>query len=311
MKMKKRLWALLLAAGGSALLTAGCVSGPGAPSPDELIVCGADEVFGLEAPAFGAARKLWGWKAADAPELPELVRKQFGSTDECKPVAGGRVLVTSSGGGVALVDRGSGRATFWASVVNAHSAELLPSGKVVVASSYGEGGNRLVLFDLAAPGKLIASEELYGAHGAVWDGETKLLWALGEVELRAYALEDLPGATPSFVLKRSYTLPNPGGHDLRAVPKSDSLVVTTGNHVWLFDRRLRTFSPCGGLADLPGVKSVDIHPESGRLAYIKADTRWWSERIRFRNPESEVTVAGQRLYKARWAASAEGDNPSR
>lgn len=295
--MKNNLWALLL--------LAGCATGPGAPSADELVVCGADEVMGLEVPSFGAARKVWGWKAKEAADLPELVRKQFGSTDECKPVAGGRVLVTSSGGGVAMVDRASGKATFWASVVNAHSAEVLPANKVVVASSYGEGGNRLLIFDLAEPGKLLASEELYGAHGAVWDPETRLLWALGEIELRVYSIQDLEGATPTLVQKHSYVLPNPGGHDLRPVPKSASLVVTTGNHVWLFDRRHRNFAPCGGLADLSGVKSVDVHPETGRLAFIKADTSWWSERIRFRNPEAEVTISGQRLYKARWAVHIE------
>src|SRR5436190_19429983 len=131
MNFKNCLWAL-------GVFLSSCASGPGAPSEDELIVCGGDEIFGLQVPASGEPRKAWGWKAKEASELPELVRKQFESTDECKPVAGGRVLVTSSGGGVALVDRGSGRATFWASVVNAHSAELLPAGKVVVASSTGE-----------------------------------------------------------------------------------------------------------------------------------------------------------------------------
>jgi hypothetical protein len=280
-------------------------SGPGAPLADELIVCGGDEVMGVEAPASGPPRKLWGWRAKEAPELPELVRKQFESTDECKPVSGGRLLVTSSGGGVALVDRGSGQATFWASVVNAHSAELLSGDRIVVASSYGEGGNRLVLFDATTPGKLLAGEELYGAHGVVWDGEAKLLWALGEIELRAYAFHDLETSTPSFVQKRAYTLPNPGGHDLRAVPKSTSLVVTSGHHVWLFDRRLLNFAPCGGLSDLRGVKSVDVHPVTGRLAYVQAEKQWWAEHIRFRNPEGEALFPGQRLYKARWALTSD------
>jgi hypothetical protein len=283
------------------LLLVSCATEPPSPSADELIVCGGDEVYGLEAPSTGPLRKVWGWKARECGDLPELVQKQFGSTDECKPVAGGRVLVTSSGGGVALFERGSGRALFWASAVNAHSAEILPGNRVVVASSTGEGGNRLLLFDLATPGKLLAGEELTGAHGVAWDAEANLLWALGEIELRAYAFRDLQTATPTFVQKRAYSLPNPGGHDLRWVPESTSLVVTTGNHVWLFDRHLLNFAPCGGLADLGGVKSVDVHPTTGRLAYVQAEKEWWAERVRFRNPEGECAIPGQRVYKARWA----------
>ena len=297
MKFKNSLWVLALL--GS------CAPGPGAPPVDELLVCGADEVSALEVPSAGAARKAWGWRAKDAPELPELVRKQFESTDECKPVAGGRVLVTSSGGGVALVDRAAGRATFWASVVNAHSAELLPANKVAVASSYGEGGNRLLIFDVTMPGKLLASEELFGAHGVVWDPEVKLLWALGEIELRLYALKDLETSTPGFVQRHVYVLPNPGGHDLRPVPSSNSLSVTTGNHVWLFDRAHLNFGPCGGLSDLSNVKRVDVHPKTGRLAYVQGEKSWWAERVRFRNPEGEVALPGLKIYKARWAVHAE------
>ena len=297
MKLKNNLWVLLL--------FASCATGPAAPAENELIVCGADEVYGLEVPPSGEPLKAWGWKAKDAPELPELVRKQFGSTDECKPVAGGRVLVTSSGGGVALFDRASRRAVFWASVVNAHSAEMLPGNRVVVASSTGEGGNRLVIFDLGQPGKPLASEELHGAHGVVWDPGTRLLWALGELELRAYVLQELDGAAPVLVRKHSYTLPNPGGHDLRAVPTTDSLSLTTGNHVWLFDRRRLNFLPCGGLSDLPGVKSVDVHPTTGRLAFVKAEKSWWAERVHFRNPDGELALPGQKIYKVRWAVLAE------
>ncbi|HXX95449.1 MAG TPA: DUF6528 family protein [Planctomycetota bacterium] len=298
MNFKKNLWI-------PALLLGSCASGPGAPSDDELIVCGADEVFGLEVPAAGAPRRVWGWKAQECPDLPDLVRKQFGSTDECKPVPGGGVLVTSSAGGVALVDRASGWATFWASVVNAHSAEAVPLNKLVVASSYGEGGNRLLLFDRSMPGTLLASEEFLGAHGVVWDPEVKLLWALGEIELRLYSLRDLDSSTPGFVLRHAYTLPNPGGHDLRPVPNSNSLSVSTGNHVWLFDRAHLNFGPCGGLSDLGNVKSVDVHPRTNRLAYVQAEKGYTAERVKFRNPEGEVTLPGLKIYKARWAVHLE------
>jgi len=229
----------------------------------------------------------------DRPEIPDPIRQRFRSTDECKPVDGGRrILITSSGGGVALVERETGKAVFWASVRNAHSAEILPGNRVVVAGSYGEDGNRLVLFDLAVPEKPLWSGELYGAHGAVWDGQ---LWALGEKELRLYDRE-----VDGLALRRQWELPDPGGHDLRAVPGTCRLVVTTGKRVWLFDRERQAFEPHPDLGDLAGVKGVDIHPATGQVAYVKAEESWWAYRVLFLDPGGELPLPGRRLYKARW-----------
>jgi len=209
--------------------------------------------------------------------------------------------VTSAGGGVACVDRASLRAVFWAAGACAHSAELLPGNKVVVASSKGKSENRLVLFDLAQPEQPLASEELYGAHGVVWDPQTRILWALGETELHAYAIQALDTVTPALVRKQIHTLPNRWGHDLRPVPQSDALLVTTGDHVWRFDRRRLTFTPCDGLADLANVKAVDIHPKTGRMVFVKAEQSFCSERVFFRDPDGELVLPGQKIYKARWA----------
>ncbi len=279
---------------------AACARGPlAAPDADELILCGDREVFILDRKAGG--RKVWSWIAADRPEIPENVRKQFGTTDDCKPVDGGsRILITSSGGGVALVERATGRALFWASVRNAHSAEILPGNRVLAASSYGKDGNRLVLFDLASPGKELAVCELYGAHGAVWDPEARRVWTLGEKELHAYELKDWEAGTPALSLSLRMDLPDAGGHDLRPVPGTRRLVVTTGKGVWTFDRERRVFEPHEPLGNMEGIKSVDIHPRTGRTAFVKAETSWWSSRVSFLKPEGEIRLPGERLYKARW-----------
>src|SRR5688572_23941843 len=117
------------------LLMASCATGSPGPLPSDLIVCGADEVFILDLQG-SAPEKVWSWRAADRPELPEPFRKKFGSTDECKPVDGGRkILIASSGGAVALVERSSGKVLFYAAVPNAHSVELLPGNRAVAASS--------------------------------------------------------------------------------------------------------------------------------------------------------------------------------
>jgi hypothetical protein len=287
-----------------ALLLAGCAAPPGFEQHSDLLICGEAEVSIVDVRADGCV--LWSWKAADHPELPEALRKKFGSTDECKPVSGGRkVLITSSGGAVALVERPSGKVLFSAAAVNAHSAEVLPGNRVVVASSTGVGGNKLLLFDLAKSDQVVAADDLPGAHGVVWDPERNRLWALGETEFRSYeVLADR--ATGSLLLTRRWTceLPNPDGHDLRAQPGTPDLTLTTGHHVWLFDRDLLSFRMHPTMGDLSGVKCVDVDPDGGATVYVKAGTSWWAEHVRFLGTERSLDFPKRKIYKARWISRA-------
>ncbi|WP_239492488.1 DUF6528 family protein [Luteitalea sp. TBR-22] len=265
-----------------------------------LVACGWDEVFVLD--VSGPPSRIWRWKAADAPELPEAFRSKFRTTDDCKPVAGDRLLVTASSDGAALIDRATRRAVWWASCGNTHSAELLPGDRIVLACSVRpETGNRLALFDAATPVRELASTELESAHGVVWDAARERLWALGLHELRAYRLKDWDGPSPSLDLDARYALPDEGGHELSAVPGTAHLIVSTHAGVWRFDRDLRTFSPDPDLRGLHDVKSVVIHPVTRRLAYTQAEVpEWWTSRIRFARPAGEVVLDGERLYKVRW-----------
>jgi hypothetical protein len=277
------------------LVCSGCATTPNGPPPSDLILCGGDEVFILDLRS-DVPKKIWSWRAAECPELPQPFRGKFGSTDDCKPVDGGRkILISSSDGAVALVDRESGKVLFHAAVPNAHSAEILPGNRVVAASSVHEDGNRLILYDLSTPAAPLASDELHGARGVVWDGERKLLWALGEFELRAYRIE-----ADRFVSTFARPLPNPDGHDLRPVPGTSALLVTTGQHVWLFDRNGLTFRLHARIGDLQKVKSVDLDPQSGALAFVQGETSWWAERVKFLSLDRTVELSGARLYKARW-----------
>jgi hypothetical protein len=284
----------------SVLALAACTPGSRPDTgADELILCGDKEVFILDLAAGG--RTVWSWRAVERPEIPEELRKRFGTTDDCKPVDGGAaILITSSGGAVALVERATGRAVFWAAVENAHTAEMLPGGRILVAGSTGINGNRIVLFDRARPGQELASLPLQGAHGAVWDPETRTVWALGETELHVYALEGWETATPVLTLKRRIDLPDVGGHDLRAVPGTRHLVLTTRGNVWTLDRDCLMFEAHDRLGSLEGVKGVDVHPGTGRIAFVQAETSWWSSRVRFLQPEGEIQIPGERIYKARW-----------
>jgi hypothetical protein len=123
---------------------------------------------------------------------------------------------------------------------------------------------------------------------------------LGETELRAYQIQK-----ESFVSKISRSLPNPGGHDLRPVPGSAGLLITTGQHVWIFDRDLLTFRTHPRIGDLGNVKCVDLDPESGALVYVQGEKSWWAERVLFLGLERTLAFPGLKLYKARWTPHGE------
>jgi len=263
----------------------------------ELLVCGWDEVYILNLDA--QPRKVFSWKAQDRPELPAAFKDKFRTTDECKAVAGNRILITASSSGVALVERATGRAAFWGLCANAHSADLLPGERIAVACSVSEGGNRLAIFDARAPEKELFSTELYSGHGAVWDEARRLLWALADRDLRAYKLVDWDSPRPSLALAASYPLPGGGGHELS--PDGQSLIVSGSRDVWLFDRNTRKFSPHPRLAGAGDVKSASVNAGTGRLAFTVAERpNWWTSKIRFSNPDGVLVREGERLYKVRW-----------
>ena len=276
-----------------------------APRESELIVCGWDEVFIL---ALGdgpspAQRKVWSWRAADSPEIPAAMHTLFRTTDDCKPVDGGRkILISSSGGGIALVDRETRRASFSTRVTNAHSIEMLPGGRIAVAASVAKdgSGDRVVVFD-AATGKELATDALRSGHGVVWDDGRRVLWALGGDVLRAYTVGAAGGPTR---LERTFelALPSEGGHDLVAIPGSPRLFLSTVRRCYDFDRDRRQLSPHDTLGDRADIKSYAVHPRTGRVVFVQAERpNWWAEHLHFQRPDGQLRLPGEHLYKARWA----------
>ncbi|HEX8039714.1 MAG TPA: DUF6528 family protein, partial [Chryseosolibacter sp.] len=134
---------------------------------------------------------VWTWDAHLAKDLPANYRPKFSSIDDCKPVKKGKqVLVTSSSGAAALVNRKDGKVLFYASVPNAHSIARIPGNRVVVAASTEKDGNKIILFD-ARHGEIpLFSDSLYSAHGLVWHKKRQSLFALGYDQLREYKIAD-------------------------------------------------------------------------------------------------------------------------
>lgn len=281
---------------------------PPAEQPcSELLVCGWDEVYCLDFARLdskGTPSKVWSWKAADCKTLPEAFEEKFATTDECKPFDNGKkVLVTSSSWAVAYIDRETGDALFYAEVPNAHSADLLPNGRVAVASSFDRtnNGDRLAIYDLDKPNKPLFHEELYGGHGVVWDEKRQLLWGLSYTDIRIFKLVDWDTEQPRLEKLETIPLPEGAGHDMYPVSDSSDMLVTTGRHVWLFNRDTKEFRKHPQLGYVDNVKCINIHPETGRTVYVEAEgADWWSENIRFLDPDQELNYPGAHIYKARW-----------
>jgi len=269
----------------------------------ELIICGWDRVFIVDMSRIENNRpqQVWSWRSDDHPEMPAGIRSKFKSTDECKPVENGsKILITSSGGGVALVERETGNVIFYSQVANAHSAELLPANRLAVAASRHAEGNQLVIFDIDKSDIPIYSVPLESGHGVVWDEHRTLLWALGYDKLKAYKLVDWSTKKPSLSLVETYDLPEHGGHDLYPLPNSNIMSISTSTHCWIFDRDTGKFDLHPWLASNESVKAISVNPVTNQLVYIQADTSWWSENLRFLNPDLNIYYSGEHFYKARW-----------
>ena len=264
----------------------------GAAPPDTRLLCAGGNELSVRDTVTGA--KLWRWSGHDAEGLQPAQRRWFDYLDECKPVDGGkRILVCASNSGCALIEYPSGRIAWMAPVTNAHSLEMLPHERVIVASSLS--GDHLLLFDIHSSAQPLWKTPLHSAHGVIWDAQRGMLWALGFEELRRYTLADWDTDHPSLVLKSSHPLPAQDGHDLRAVPGSDDLLVTAESGVFLFDRNRGEFRKHPMLGEKVQIKSVDIHPATKRTVFGA-----WSSRLEFHDPSGELTLKDTQPYKARW-----------
>ncbi len=261
----------------------------------EVICAGGSEAFIVDSAKAeaGTIEKIWRWSGKDAPDLPEEARRTFEHLDECKPVDGGaKILLCASNGGCAMIERATKRILWRASVRNAHSLELLPRDRVAVASSLS--GDHLEVFDLKSSSAVFKTP-LHSAHGIVWDQQRQRLWALGYDELRSYTLKDWESTAPALESESARTLPDDDGHDLRPVPRSDALLLTTGHGVHLFDLETKAFQPHPALAEEATVKSVDIHPANGRIVLSQ-----WSRVARLFSPDGRITFKDASPYKVRW-----------
>ena len=279
-------------------LFAGC----GITMPGEIIVCGDDKVLIIDESASNGSdiKIVWSWQVSEAAiQLPAIYQTYLIPLDECKPVDNGmNLLITSSGGGVVLIERATKKCLFYAYAPMAHSADVLPDGRIAVALSTNPAGNSIEIYDRTQSEKVLFSDSLYSGHGAVWNVARQRLYALGYDELREYSLVKWNTQSPALKLERKWTIPGISGHDLSPV-SDDELLVSEHHGVHLFDIRSETFTPFEPLKSADNIKSVNFIKQSRKLIYTQAEEDWWTFNIYFRNPDKTIHIPDIKLYKVR------------
>jgi len=268
----------------------------------EIVACGDNQALIIR-PATsteGQPDVVWRWHVSDAQgQVPDAFLKHMVPLDDCKPVDNNRkLLLTSSGGGIVVLDRATRRVLFHAHVPMAHSAEWLPGGKIAVALSTAAGGNSIELYDLRQSDRPLFRDSLYSGHGVVWVKSSKLLYALGYDELRAYQLVDIKTDHPSLKLVDKWGFPGISGHDLTPIDNRH-LLMTNAKGVFQFDMDTHTFTPFPPMSGWKDVKSANYDVRTGQLIYTKAEISWWTHHIYSMNPQWTLTFDDINLYKVR------------
>lgn len=242
---------------------------------------------------------IWEWKPGQSNVQPEHV-KWFNAPDDAKPVYGNEyILMTASGGAVALIRIADKKAVFYAYAGgNPHSAELFPDGNIVCASSTG---NFLTLFkvDSNVVGEKVKKTTLPVAfgHNVVWDKKQQLLWTAAMDHMKSFRYNfncDAPGLT----LVDSLTIPGTEAHDLFPDYGTSMLWLTNISDVYRFDVNSKTVSN----TDLPrdNIKSVSSGPSGYPVIVSQPKVEWWTDEVIDAKGKSVFKMAGLKIYKARW-----------
>ncbi|MGO1245299.1 MAG: DUF6528 family protein [Sphingobacterium sp.] len=267
------------------------------------VACGDSKVLIIdpEKSTGPMAAVIWEWDAQVAADIPVEYKKLLLSLDECKPVLNNsKILVCSSSGATLLIDVKTKAVEFYAKTPMAHSAALLPGGRIAVANSTHKNGNSLELYEIGKSEMRIYSDTLYSGHGALWDEPSKRLYVLGYNRLKAYTLENWDTETPSLRLENTWLLPNAGGHDL-SYGKDRTLLVTVHHSTYNFDIATEQFTEFAPLQGKENIKSLNYNTQENDYIYTIAEESWWTENIYHTQSDKTISLPGLRLYKVRIA----------
>ncbi len=245
----------------------------------------------------------WEW----LPDKSAFIKTEhldwFKNPSDAKPVYGGSaILMNASGGGVALIRIADKKVLFYAYAGgNTHSAELLPDGNIVSASSTG---NFMTVFRTDTtqfPDNVYSKQlDLPFGHNVVWDKKRNLLWSAAKDQLKTFTY-NFHRLLPEITIKDSIQLPGTDAHDLFPVYGQPALWLTNTTATYYFNVEKNEASK----VPIPyaHVKSISSGPSPLPTIFIHPDGTkgsWWTDEIHTTDGKMLFKQHGLKIYKARW-----------
>ena len=259
---------------------------------------------------------VWRWCAKDDPGIAGGDKGAFmNNVAESKPFWGGsKIGMVSCGGRWAVIDREKRAAVAWGRGKGlAHSIELVGSDVVAVVTT--DGGNSLYLFDISGDAAMNPYRQKQSAllfdspHGLHYDGRN--LWLVDTPGLHRCSISRDAEGVPVAKVEKTWPFSELGvihGHDLRPVPRTSLLAMTTHEKVLFFDMKTESWREDMFIERID-VKAFDPAPDGKSFLVTTAKTKWWTDSLEICTPGKKgeaaaftpsLVIPGAKIYKARW-----------
>lgn len=244
---------------------------------------------------------MWSW-LLKASNIQANDYKWFTHIDEAKPVynLNYMLITSSSSGGVALIRISDEKVVWYATdESNAHSAEVLPDGNIVVAAA--RKPNHLAVYHVDTTETkstgYTSTVDMPKAHNVVWDKKGKLLWTAARNKLYSFKY-NFNCQQPKLIPKDTLALPTNHVHDLFPVYGEDALWITDPTGTYVVD--LKTMDVSSADTKYKGGKSITSGPR-GWPTIIQVPSKGYdSDQVVDLKGDVIFKHSGWKIYKARW-----------
>ena len=222
-------------------------------------------------------------------------------------------IMVACGGRWAVIDRKANKAVAWGKNDGwGHSIELLPDDIVAVVSTGGNNGTAAFLFDIKGEAALDPYKQkgkrfqFDMPHGLHWDSGAKKLYVVDTPGLHLCKAGRNKKGELLLEVEKTWAFKDLGvihGHDLRPVPCTSQIVMTTHEKVLFFDMKKGEWLK-DKFIDRQDVKAFDPAADGKTFLVSVAKTKWWTDTLEIWDEKGGFrklrTFAGAKIYKARW-----------